>query len=187
MSRIGKQPIVVPDKVKVTLRERTVNVHGPNGSLEHRVPTGVNVTMDEANKHILVTRVSDAKPHRQLHGLTRTLIANMIVGVTEGYKKELELHGVGYSVNLTPKGLSVELGLANTPCLPVPEGVAVEVLQPTNPGRLVVSGSDKCAVGEFAARVRALRPPEPYLGKGFRYTGETIRRKAGKAFAGTGA
>jgi len=186
MSRVGKQPIVVPDKVKATVGTGAISVQGPKGSLEHGVPAGIKVALDEAGKCIVVTRVSDAKPHRQLHGLTRTLIANMIVGVTEGYKKELELHGIGYSVSLGPKSLTVELGLANTLSLPVPEGVTVEIPQATNPGRIVVTGADKCAVGEFAARIRALRPPEPYLGKGFRYAGETIRRKAGKAFAGVG-
>ena len=187
MSRIGKQPIPVPDKVKVAVDGSVVKVEGPKGALEHRVPVGITVALSEDGKEVCVARVSDAKPHRELHGLTRTLIGNMVIGVTEGYKKDLELHGIGYSIKPVEKGLEFEIGLANKITLDLPDGIAVDVVEPTNPGRLVVTGCDKQAVGEFAARIRAVKPPEPYLGKGFRYVGEEVRRKAGKAFVGAGA
>jgi len=186
MSRIGKQPIPVPDKVKVTLDGSFVSVEGPLGRLEHRLPVGIAAEMDSKSQQVLVKRASDAKPHRQLHGLERTLINNMIVGVTQGYRKELEIIGVGYNVKMDGKALVFQVGFANDVRRDVPDGITAEVLQPTNPGRLAVTGCDKQAVGEFAARIRAVRPPEPYQGKGIRYAGEEVRRKAGKAFVGAG-
>ena len=186
MSRIGKQPIPVPDKVKVSLDGSFVTVEGPLGKQEHRMPIGITAEVDTENKQVVVSRVSDAKPHRELHGLERTLIANMVIGVTDGYKKELEIIGIGYSAKLAGATLELGVGFANTIVLDIPDGLKVEVLQPTNPGRLAVSGCDKQAVGQLAARIRAVRPPEPYQGKGIRYAGEEVRRKAGKAFVGAG-
>ena len=186
MSRIGKQPVVIPDKVKVSLASDRVTVEGPLGRLEHVLPSGITCEVDSDKKVLTVQRASDAKPHRELHGLTRTLINNMVVGVTEGYRKDLEIVGIGYSVRQEGESLAFQVGFANTVRLTVPQGIKIEVLQATNPGRLAVSGCDKQQVGQFAARIRAVRPPEPYQGKGIRYAGEQIRRKAGKAFAGAG-
>ncbi len=187
MSRIGKQPVPVPDQVKVSIRGSVVGVEGPLGELEMRLPSGISAKLGDEGKRVVVSRASEAKRHRSLHGLNRTLIANMILGVSQGFKKELELVGIGYNASLQGKQLVLSLGLANEIKLSVPEGVKVEVSQATNPARLSVTGCDKQQVGEFAARIRAVYPPEPYQGKGFRYVGEEVRRKAGKAFVGTGA
>jgi len=186
MSRIGKQPVAVPDKVKVAVEGSLVRVEGPLGKLEYRVPASVKVTFDAAGKQVRFARVSDAKPHRQLHGLARTLVRNMILGVTKGYRKELEVVGVGYNVKQSGNALDFQVGFANTIRIDLPPGIKAEVMQPTNPGRLAVSGCDKQAVGQVAARIRAIRPPEPYQGKGIRYLGEEVRRKAGKALVGAG-
>jgi len=187
MSRIGKQPIAVPDNVKVALHGSFVSVEGPLGRLEHRLAIGITAEMDAGKKQLLVKRASDAKPHRERHGLERTLINNTIIGVTQGYRKELEIVGVGYNAKKDGNVLELQVGFANVVRLDIPEGIQAEVLQPTNPARLGVSGCDKQQVGQYAARIRAVRPPEPYQGKGIRYAGEEIRRKAGKAFVGTGA
>ena len=186
MSRIGKQPISIPDKAAVVVDGSLVRAEGPLGKLELRTPAGINVTHDANAKQLVVNRVSDAKPHRELHGLFRTLISNMLDGVTQGYKKSLELIGIGYSITKNGNTLAFELGYANTVTLEIPGDVAVDIEQATNPGKMTVSGCDKQRVGQFAARVRAIRPPEPYQGKGIRYAGEEIRRKAGKAFTGVG-
>jgi len=186
MSRIGKQPIAVPEKVEVTIADGSVTVKGPLGTLSHRLPDGITCAWDAAKRVLRVERASDAKRFRELHGLTRTLINNMVIGVTQGYSKELEVVGVGYSVRKEGNALNFQVGFANTVRVELPQGIQAEVLQPTNPGRLVVRGCDKQQVGEMAARIRAIRPPEPYQGKGIRYAGEQVRRKAGKAFVGTG-
>jgi len=185
MSRIGKQPVPVPDNVKVALNGSDIRVEGPLGKLEHRVTHGITCEMDTERKQIIVGRVSDAKPYRERHGLERTLINNMVIGVTQGYKKELEIIGIGYNVKPVDQGLEFQLGFANAVSIQIPEGLKAEIIQPTNPGRIALTGCDKQQVGHVAARIRALRPPEPYLGKGIRYSGETVRRKAGKALAGT--
>lgn len=187
MSRIGKQPIVLPDGVKVSIEGDVVSVEGPLGRLGRRLPHGITAELDADKKRVLVNRVSDAKPHRECHGLARTLINNMVIGVTQGYKKELEIIGIGYNVKKDGNALEFQVGFSNPVRLEIPEGIQAEIRQPTNPGRLVVSGCDKQQVGQFAARIRAARPPEPYQGKGIRYVGEEIRRKAGKAFVGTGS
>lgn len=186
MSRVGRHPIAVPDDVKVNVRGSAVAVEGALGRLEHRLPDGIACEMDSDGKTLRVTRASDSKPHRERHGLSRTLVNNMIIGVSHGYRKELEIVGIGYSAGLTGQSLELQTGFANTVKLNVPDGIKVEILQATNPGRIAVSGCDKQQVGEFAARIRAVRPPDPYQAKGIRYAGETIRRKAGKAFVGTG-
>ena len=185
MSRIGRQPVPVPDNVKVTLNGSDVSVEGPLGKLERRVTHGITCEMDTEKKQIVVSRVSDAKPYRERHGLERTLINNMVIGVTQGYKKELEIVGIGYNVKPVEQALEFQLGFANAVTVQIPEGLKAEVIQPTNPGRIAVTGCDKQQVGQLAARIRSIRPPEPYLGKGIRYSDEVIRRKAGKAFVGT--
>lgn len=186
MSRIGRQPIVIPEGVKLTRSGCELTVEGALGKLTHRLPEGISAEYEAEAKQVLVKRATEQKRHRALHGLTRTLIANMVVGVTQGYAKELELVGIGYSVKLEGKRLALQLGYANTVYVDFPGTVKVEVTSPTNPGRLVVRGCDKQQVGDLTARIRALKPPEPYQGKGFRYLGEVIRRKAGKAFVSAG-
>jgi large subunit ribosomal protein L6 len=184
MSRIGKQPIPVPDGVTVTVSGRTVAVEGPKGKLQVAHRPEVAVTYDESSRQIVVTRCDDQRQSRALHGLTRALVANMVTGVTKGFERTLEVVGVGYTARLQGRELGLTVGYADTRVLPLPEGVTVEVPSPT---RIIVRGADKQAVGDFAARVRAVRKPEPYQGKGIRYAGEVVRRKAGKAFAGTGS
>lgn len=185
MSRVGRQIIPVPDGVKVSLQGDTVAVEGALGRLEHRLPHGITCETDAEKKEVRVNRASNSKPHRELHGLTRTLINNMVVGVAQGYRKDLDIVGIGYTAKLQDNALVLQVGFANTIALDVPEGIKVEILQPTNPGRIAVSGCDKQRVGQFAARIRSVRPPEPYQGRGIRYAGEAVRRKAGKAFVGT--
>ncbi len=186
MSRIGQQAIAVPDGVKVAEQKGRVTVEGPQGKLDYELPDGIGMEHDAEKKEIRLSRASDSKPHRELHGLARSLVRNMVVGVSEGYRKSLEVIGIGYNVKLEGSNVALQVGLANTVILPVPAGIKVNVEQATNPGKLTVSGCDKQMVGEFAARIRAARPPEPYQGKGVRYADEQVRRKAGKAFVGAG-
>ena len=191
MSRIGKQPVPLPEKVKVTLSGATIQVEGPKGKLAWGFPRDLKVTVDEAARQVRVERPSDARRHRALHGLTRALIANMVEGVTNGYQRGLELYGTGYSANVQGKKLVLLCGFAHPVEMTIPDGIEVKVDVPATrgnetPARFAVMGCDKQLVGEFAAEVRHVRPPEPYLGKGFRYAGEQIRRKAGKTFV-TGA
>jgi large subunit ribosomal protein L6 len=183
MSRIGKKPVPV-GKAKVTLKDRHVQVEGPKGKLELNVHPTITVRMDDANKELLVTRPDDEKPSKALHGLTRALLANMVEGVTNGYKKTLEIQGVGYKAELKGKSLVLTVGFANPVSVVVPGSVTVN-LEGNN--KIHVTGADKQAVGDFAAAVRKLRKPEPYKGKGIRYAGEKVKIKAGKAFAGAGA
>jgi large subunit ribosomal protein L6 len=176
MSRIGRMPVVVPNGVDVTISGREVTVRGPKGSLSMEVAAPIEVT--QADGTITVTRPSDEGEIRALHGLSRSLIANMVTGVTEGYRKTLEIVGVGYRVQA--KGQDLEFSLGYSHPLPVrpPEGITFRVETPT---RFVVEGIDKQQVGEVAANIRKLRKPDPYKGKGVRYQGEQIRRKVGKA------
>ena len=185
MSRIGKQPVPIPDKVKVTVSGHTVKVEGPKGTLEWEFDRTMKVVVDEAKKEARVERPDDNRRSRALHGLTRALLANMVKGVTEGYQRGLELYGTGYSVNVQGKKLVVQCGVARPVERPIPAGVEVVVEVPNTrgndtPAKFVIKGCDKQLVGEFAAEVRHVRPAEPYLGMGFRYGGEQIRRKAGK-------
>lgn len=184
MSRIGKQPIPVPQGVKVTVAGRSVAVEGPNGKLQLEHRPEVSVAYEESARLIVVTRRDDQRQSRALHGLTRALVANMVTGVTKGFERVLEIVGVGYTARLQGRELALTVGYADTRMLQLPDGVTVELPSPT---RIVVRGADKQAVGDFAARTRAVRKPEPYQGKGIRYSGEVVRRKAGKAFAGTGS
>ena len=175
MSRIGKQPIPVPDGVEITIEPQLVRVKGPKGELQERVSRDIGV--EQQNGEILVSRPTDRGEHRALHGLTRSLIANMIQGVTEGFEKRLEIQGVGYRAQLQGKKLVLALGYSHPVELDAPAGIDFEVPQPT---RIVVRGISKQAVGETAAIIRKQRPPEPYKGKGIRYEGEHVVRKVGK-------
>jgi large subunit ribosomal protein L6 len=183
MSRIGKKPVPV-GKAKVTVKDHQVQVEGPKGKLDLTVHPAITVTLDGEKKELVVARPDDEKQSKALHGLTRALLANMIEGVTNGYKKSLEIQGVGYKAEMKGKNLVLSVGYANTVAMPVPTGVTVALEGPT---KIHVSGPDKQAVGQFAAEVRKIRKPEPYKGKGIRYEGEQVKIKAGKAFAGAGA
>jgi large subunit ribosomal protein L6 len=176
MSRIGRMPIAVPAGVDVSIDGRNVRIKGPKGELSRELHPEIGVARD--GDSIVVTRPSEAKTHKQLHGLTRTLVNNMVVGVTTGYRKGLEITGVGYRAALVGRKLQLNLGYSHPVEVDPPAGISFEVESPT---RLAVVGIDKELVGEIAARVRATRKPEPYKGKGVRYAGEQIRRKAGKA------
>ena len=176
MSRIGRLPIAVPSGVDVTIDGRTVTVKGPKGTLSRALHPDMAVSREDGT--IVVTRPTEQKGHKQLHGLTRTLVNNMVVGVTDGYRKGLEITGVGYRAALNGKKLQLNLGYSHPIEIEPPEGISFEV---ENPTRLAVVGIDKELVGQVAALVRATRKPEPYKGKGVRYAGEYIRRKAGKA------
>jgi large subunit ribosomal protein L6 len=190
MSRIGKKPIALPSNVKVDLQGRTITVEGPKGklTLEHHANARVSVVDAPApakGKQVVVERVSDEKISRAVHGLTRALLANMIKGVTDGYTAELEIQGVGYKAELQGKSLVLSVGFANQITHAVPDGLTVKLEGQGT--RVNISGIDKQLVGQFAADVRSTRKPEPYLGKGIRYVGEVVKRKAGKQFAGAGA
>jgi large subunit ribosomal protein L6 len=176
MSRIGRMPVTVPSGVDVSINGREVAVKGPKGSLSLRVPEPIEVT--QADSTITVTRPSDEGEIRALHGLSRSLIANMVTGVTDGYRKTLEIVGVGYRVQARGKDLEFSLGFSHPVPVYAPEGITFRVETPT---RFVVEGIDKQQVGEVAANIRKLRKPDPYKGKGVRYQGEQIRRKVGKA------
>jgi large subunit ribosomal protein L6 len=175
VSRIGKQPIAVPDGVEVTIEPQRVKVKGPKGELEERVAREIDVKQDD--EQIVVTRPTDRGEHRALHGLTRSLIFNMVHGVTEGYEKRLQIQGVGYRAQLQGGKLVLSLGFSHQVEVEAPEGIEFEVPQPT---QIVVRGISKHLVGEVAANIRKRRPPEPYKGKGVRYEGEYVARKVGK-------
>jgi large subunit ribosomal protein L6 len=175
MSRIGKQPIAIPDGVDVEVKPGTVKVKGPKGELTQVVSREMKVSVDDGT--LTVERPTDRGEHRALHGLTRSLIANMVEGVTEGYERRLEIQGVGYRAQLKGKALEMSLGFSHPVTVQAPDGIEFEVPQPTE---VVVRGIDKQLVGEMAARVRKNRPPEPYKGKGVRYAGEHVPRKVGK-------
>ena len=176
MSRIGRLPIAVPPTVDVTIDGRRLTVKGPKGTLSRSLHPDMIVTRDEGS--LVVTRPTEQKTHKQLHGLTRTLVNNMVVGVTDGYRKGLEITGVGYRAALSGSKLTLNLGYSHPIEIDPPAGISFEVESPT---RLAVVGIDKELVGQIAAQVRSTRKPEPYKGKGVRYAGEKIRRKAGKA------
>ena len=176
MSRIGRLPITVPATVDVTIDRRQLTVKGPKGTLSRQLHPDMTVSKEEGT--LVVTRPTEQKTHKQLHGLTRTLVNNMVVGVTDGYRKGLEITGVGYRATLNGRKLTLNLGYSHPIEIDPPEGISFEV---ENPTRLAVVGIDKELVGQIAAKVRATRKPEPYKGKGVRYAGEYIRRKAGKA------
>jgi len=177
MSRIGKQPISVPNGVDVTIDGVAVRVKGPKGQLEHRLVGDVEVVRD--GDALNVTRADDTRSNRSLHGLQRTLIANMVIGVSDGFSKELDIVGVGYRAAAQgPNAIELSVGYSHTVKFDAPDGITFEVPAPT---RIVVRGHDKQLVGQVAADIRKVRKPEPYKGKGIRYVGEHIRRKAGKS------
>jgi large subunit ribosomal protein L6 len=178
MSRIGKQPIPVPSAVKIDIDGRNVKVTGPKGTLEREVVPEVRLTMEEGR--LIVTRPSDAPRDRAMHGLTRALLSNMVVGVDQGFRRTLELVGVGYRAQMIGTKLGLALGFSHPVEIDPPAGVTFTVEGP----RVHIDGIDKEAVGQVAANIRKLRPPEPYLGKGIRYQGEVVRRKAGKSGKG---
>ena len=183
MSRIGKQPVAVPDGVTVSLDGGAVKVKGPQGDLAFAPHPNMTVTVADDGRTVTVTRPNDQSQNRALHGLTRSLIGNMVTGVKEPFEKRLEIQGVGYNAQLAGQTLKLQVGFANTIELTVPDGV--ECTLPKNT-EVVVRSPDKQACGQFAANVRKVRPPEPYKGKGIRYAGEQIRRKSGKAFGSGG-
>ena len=177
MSRIGKQPITIPGGVDVSLDGQHVTVKGPKGTLEHDVPETITVSLD--GDTLLVTRPDDERQNRALHGLTRSLVANMVTGVSDGFSRDLEIVGVGYRAEAQgPSSLRLALGYSHPVLVQAPDGITFDVPTPT---RIVVKGIDKEKVGQTAADIRALRKPEPYKGKGVKYAGEKILRKAGKA------
>ena len=175
MSRIGKKPITVPAGVSVAIAPELVTVNGPKGELQERIHRDITVAQD--GDQLVVTRPTDRGEHRALHGLTRSLVANMVTGVTDGYAKTLEIQGVGYRAQKKGSDLELALGFSHPVPITAPEGIEFEVPQPT---RIVVRGISKQLVGEVAANIRKQRPPEPYKGKGIRYEGEYVARKVGK-------
>ena len=175
MSRIGKQPIPVPDAVTVSIEPELVRVAGPRGELQERVSR--ELTVEQGDGEVNVKRPTDRGDHRALHGLTRSLIANMVEGVTQGFEKRLEIQGVGYRAALRGKDIELSVGFSHSVTVKAPEGIEFEVPAPT---QIVVRGSSKQVVGEMAARIRKVRPPEPYKGKGIRYRDEYVARKVGK-------
>jgi large subunit ribosomal protein L6 len=179
MSRIGKLPVPVPDGVQVEIQGQTVTVRGPKGALSLAAHPAVQVQVED--RHIVCRRSSDEKPHKALHGLTRSLIRNMVDGVVKGFERRLDLVGVGYRASmLGPGNLNLALGYSHPIIYPIPQGIKIEVKDQT---QVLISGIDKQLVGAVAAKIRSFRPPEPYKGKGVKYAEERIRRKAGKAGA----
>ncbi|HIE96203.1 MAG: 50S ribosomal protein L6 [Fuerstiella sp.] len=179
MSRIGNKPINFPAEVTVTLAGQEISVKGAKGDLKLTVHPNMSLEVNDADRVVKVSRPNDLRENRALHGLTRSLIQNMVEGVVKQFERRLTVVGVGYNASLAGKKLSLQVGFANTVVLEVPPGVDVEVPAPTS---VIVRSADKQAVGQFAANVRQVRPPEPYKGKGIRYENEQVRRKSGKAF-----
>ena len=182
MSRVGRAPIAIPAGVKVIPEGQQVRVEGPKGKLSFTLPATISVTLE--TQQVRVQRSGETAAEKALHGLSRALLANMVQGVVSGFSKELEIVGVGYRAQAQGKQLSLHVGLTHPVLLPIPEGLTVEVPKPTS---VIVKGFDKQLVGQFAATIRRMAPPEPYKGKGIKYAGEVIRRKAGKAATGAGA
>jgi large subunit ribosomal protein L6 len=178
MSRIGKAPIPIPHGVEINRVGSTVEVKGPKGALSHTIPEGISIQVEDGV--IQVKRKGDAKRERSLHGLSRTLIANMVTGVTAGFEKGLEIVGIGYRAALQGRNLQLSLGYSHPVIYPIPDGIEVDV---EKQNKITVKGTDKQKVGQVAAEIRSFRKPEPYKGKGIRYVGEQVRRKAGKAKA----
>ncbi len=176
MSRVGKNPIEIPEKIKIEIKDLLVTVTGPKGTLSREIHPDMTAVVKD--NQLLVNRPSDAKRHRALHGLTRALLNNMVVGVTDGYKKELQIIGVGYRAEMKGKVLIMQLGYSHPIVFGPPDGIAIETLPKEN--KVIIEGIDKELVGQCAAKIRSFRKPEPYKGKGVRYVGEHVRTKAGK-------
>lgn len=179
MSRIGKKPIPVPADVNVVIKDGVATVKGKQGELRLTIHPGVSVAFDAPSREVRVSRPDDRRESRALHGLTRALLNNMVVGVVTPWEKKLEIQGVGYQAAVKGKSVVLQVGFSNAIELPIPAGVIVEIPDPTH---VNLKGADRQAVGQFAAEIRAVRPPEPYKGKGIRYSDERVRRKEGKAF-----
>lgn len=191
MSRIGKKPIALPGGVKIGIQGNNISVTGPKGTLSFAHAQGVKVAHDASANTLAVTRDSDSGFHRALHGTTRALLNNMVIGVTKGYEQRMEIYGTGFSCNLAGQMLELKVGYSHPMKLPVPKGIKVTVEVAAakgdeNPAKLLIEGIDKQVVGQYARDIKDTRHPEPYKGKGVRYAGEQIVRKAGKAFAGAG-
>ncbi len=184
MSRIGKLPVVIPEKIQVQVKQSQFLVEGPKGKLNFEIPAGVTVEVRGEDKKIVVQRSNDSKEQRALHGLVRSIIHNMVLGVTQGFEKGLEIEGIGFRAQVQGKQLTLVVGFTHPVELAIPDGITVETPKPT---QVLVKGADKAKVGQFAAMIRAVFPPEPYKGKGIRYAGEKVRRKAGKSVAKTAA
>jgi large subunit ribosomal protein L6 len=183
MSRIGKQPVKYGAGVKVQLADHNVKVEGPKGKLELNFHPNISVVHDEKDKVLKVSRPDDERLNRSLHGLVRSLLANMVEGVTKGFEKRLKIEGIGYQARMDKQALVLTVGFANAISMKPPEGVSVELTDPTT---IIIRGADKQKVGQFAAEVRKARKPEPYKGKGVRYENEQVRRKEGKSFTSGG-
>lgn len=180
MSRIGKRPIIIPQDVKVEIEDGQITVEGPKGKISRSLSPRINIEIRD--NQIILKRLSDTKLDKSLHGLTRALIWNMVKGVTEGYVKELEIVGVGFKASVSGNNLNMQLGFSHPVNFSIPEGIKIET---PKPNQIVVRGIDKERVGEIAAEIRAIYPPEPYKGKGIRYVGEYVKKKVGKAQAAT--
>jgi len=178
MSKLGKRPILIPKDIKITLNENNVSIEGPKGKRDYTLPQGIKANLKEDK--LILTRISDEKQIKAFHGLARAQIANIIKGLREGFSKELEIVGVGYRGEVKGKNLVLYLGFSHPVNFPIPEGISIEV---PKPNLIIVKGVDKEKVGEVAAEIRAIYKPEPYKGKGIRYVGEYVRKKAGKAVA----
>jgi len=183
MSRIGRQPVMLGEAVTATAKGRSLEVSGPLGKLAIEVPVPIEVKVDKDEKRLVVSRPNDEKRSRALHGLVRALAANMVTGVSQGFTKKLEIVGVGHNAKAQGEKLVLNVGYSNPTEVAIPEGITVET---PGPLEIVISGMDKQKVGQFAAEVRGVRPPEPYKGKGIRYADEQVRRKQGKAFVSGG-
>ncbi|MDD4893998.1 MAG: 50S ribosomal protein L6 [Candidatus Omnitrophica bacterium] len=178
MSRIGKKPLVIPKEVKIEVNDGVVSVTGPKGNLKYSLSYRISIEIKDGQ--LFLKRASDSKPDKSLHGLSRALISNMIKGVTEGYVKELEIIGVGFKAQVAANKLTMQLGFSHPVIFHIPEGIKIEAPKPT---QVVIRGIDKEKVGEIASEIRAVYPPEPYKGKGVRYSGEYVKKKVGKAQA----
>lgn len=178
MSRIGKKPVTFSDNVKISLKDNVIEVNGPKGKLSQEIKGDIDIHVK--NNEVIITRKNEQKRNRELHGLYRALINNMVIGVTEGYEKRLEIVGIGYKAELKEKYLALQLGYSHQIIFLPPEEIKLQVPAPNS---IIVSGADRQLVGEVAAKIRSFRPPEPYKGKGVKYENEIIRRKAGKAAA----
>ncbi len=176
MSRVGRMPVAVPSGVNIAIADGMIGVNGPKGNLSQSVPDGITIRAEDST--LVVERASDERGLRSLHGLIRTLVNNMVVGVTTGFEKRLDIVGTGYRAQAAGQGLTISVGYSHPVVFEPPDGISLAMETPT---RVLVSGIDKQAVGEIAAQIRRIRPPEPYKGKGIRYMGEVVRRKAGKA------
>lgn len=183
MSRIGKKLIPIPEGVKVSIEPGSIQIVGPKGTVTQQFPSIITVEYDQANKVIKVSRPDDEKQSRSFHGLTRALIANAVTGVTKGFQRNLEIVGTGYNAKLKGKQIELQVGFCLPQIVTIPEDLQIELPFPT---KIMIKGCNKHSVGQFAASVRSIRPPEPYKGKGIRYEGEVVKIKAGKTFAGAG-